>query len=364
MAKIRVLVVDDAVMMRRMISTVLEEDPEIEVAGVAARGSIALQKIPQVNPDAITMDVEMPDMNGIETVREIRKIYPKIPIIMFSTLTSRGAASTLEAISAGATDYVGKPANVGSVTEGMERLRDDLIPKLKANVLPPPFTAKALGVSSGPHTEPSSETCFARRPVGSLEIVCIGTSTGGPNALADVFQHIPADFPLPIVIVQHMPPLFTGMLAERLNRLRSVTFHEGTEGLALEAGNAYIAPGGKHMTVHRRGLDIVLGLNEKPPENSCRPAVDVLFRSVVNTFQGSVLGVVMTGMGQDGLRGCENIREAGGQIVIQDEESSVVWGMPGYVAQAGLADKILPLNQIASEINRRVKHAKAALVNA
>lgn len=360
MAKIRVLVVDDAVMMRRMISTVLEEDPEIEVAGVAARGSIALQKIPQINPDAITMDVEMPDMNGIQTVREIRKTYRDIPIIMFSTLTSRGAASTLEAISAGATDYVAKPANVGSVKEGMDRLRADLIPKLKAHVMPPPFTAKSLGVSH-PHTEPSTETCFTRRPPSSLDIVCIGTSTGGPNALAEVFQNIPEKFPLPIVIVQHMPPLFTGMLAERLNRLPSVKFYEGTDGLQLEPGKAYIAPGGKHMTVHRRGVDIVLGLNEDPPENSCRPAVDVLFRSVVKTFEGSVLGVVMTGMGQDGLRGCEYIRDAGGQVVIQDEKTSVVWGMPGYVAQAGLADKILPIDQIAFEINRRVKHARPAL---
>jgi two-component system, chemotaxis family, protein-glutamate methylesterase/glutaminase len=365
MAKIRVLIVDDAVMMRRLISTVLEGDPGIEVVGVAANGRIAQQKIPQVNPDVITMDVEMPDMNGIETVREIRKTYPRLPIIMFSSLTSRGAASTLDAIAAGATDYVAKPAAVGSLDEGIERLRRDMIPKIKAHGLPPVFTARKLGLNGrGTCTKASTDTYFTRRPPGQVDVVCIGTSTGGPNALAELFQRIPANFPVPIVIVQHMPPLFTEMLATRLNSLKSVRFHEGRPGQAVEPGNAYIAPGGKHMIVQQSASGITLETNEEPPENSCRPAVDVLFRSVVATWHGAALGVIMTGMGQDGLRGCEYLSEAGAQILAQDEESSVVWGMPGYVAQANLADKILPLNQLAAEINRRVLHGQPALAKA
>lgn len=365
MAKTRILVVDDAVMMRRLITSVLECDPEMEIAGVAPNGRIALQKIPQVNPDIITMDVEMPDMDGIETVREIRKSYPRLPIIMFSSLTSRGAAATLDAIAAGATDYVAKPANMGSLNESMTRLRSDIIPLIKAHVAPPVFTSKGLDLNgrSG-RPKANGPTALSRQPSDQVDVLAIGTSTGGPNALADVFRHIPAQFPVPIVIVQHMPPLFTGMLADRLNRLPSVRFHEGAPGQTIEPGNAYIAPGGRHMTVTRRGGDVALELNEDPPENSCRPAVDVLFRSVAEIYQDTTLGVIMTGMGKDGLRGCEQICDAGGEIIVQDEESSVVWGMPGYVAQAGLADKILPLNQIASEINRRVRNAQPRMTPA
>jgi len=348
MPKIRVLVVDDAVVMRKLISEALTRDPMIEVVGVAANGRIALQKIPMVNPDLITLDVEMPEMDGLETLRELRKTYPKLPVIMFSTLTSRGAATTLDALAAGATDYVAKPSNVGNVTECIDRLQHDLMTKIKIhcrlagaeNLYRP---AKAA-VTATP-------TSLNRRPsVLTPEVVCIGTSTGGPNALAEVFKKFPANFHLPILIVQHMPPVFTAMLAERLNSHGSVKFHEGAEGQLVEPGHAYIAPGGHHMTVQRVGFTNVLHLNDEPPENSCRPAVDVLFRSAVSVYGGKILGVIMTGMGQDGCRGCQLIHERGGQIVVQDEASSVVWGMPGYVAHAGLADKIVPLNQIAGEI--------------
>jgi two-component system chemotaxis response regulator CheB len=191
-----------------------------------------------------------------------------------------------------------------------------------------------------------------------VELVCIGTSTGGPNALAEVFKTFPADFPVPIVIVQHMPPLFTAMLADRLTANSPIKFHEGAEGQVVEPGHAYIAPGGKHMEVRRVLNRLQLHLHESPPENSCRPAVDVLFRSVVNVCGGNVLGVVMTGMGQDGLRGCELIREQRGQVVVQDEASSVVWGMPGYVAHAGYSDKIVPLNQIAFEMIHRTQSSR------
>jgi len=358
MPRIRVLVVDDAVVVRKLITETLRADPDLEVVGVAANGKIALQKIPQVNPDVITLDIEMPEMDGLATLRELRKTHPKMAVIMFSTLTRKGAAATLEALSLGASDYVTKPANVGSVTEAMERLAHELIPKIKIHcrhacppeAAPTPTTAPAPGA---PLAAP------APRRVGPIEIVCVGTSTGGPNALAAVFSNLPGDLPVPIVIVQHMPPLFTAMLAERLSAHSAVPCHEGAEGAIVERGHAYIAPGGRHMEVQRPGIRALLHLHDGTPENSCRPAADVLFRSVAAAYGGAVLGVVMTGMGQDGLRGCEIIREKRGLIVAQDEASSVVWGMPGAVAKAGYANKILPLDQIAGEITRRVRESRA-----
>jgi two-component system chemotaxis response regulator CheB len=360
MPKIRVLVVDDAVVIRKLITETLRRDPDLEVVGAAANGKIALQKIPQVNPDLITLDIEMPEMDGLTTLREIRKLYPKLPVIMFSTLTQRGAVDTLDALSLGASDYVTKPANIGSVTEGMDRLEQELIPKIKVHCrhlrVAEPARENPSSISRLPQLAPN----FPPRS-GPIEMVCLGTSTGGPNALAEVFAYLPADFPVPIVIVQHMPPLFTAMLAERLTSHSTVPCHEGVEGQTVERGHAYIAPGGRHMEVQRPGLRTSLHLHDGPPENSCRPAVDVLFRSVAAVYGGAVLGVVMTGMGQDGLRGCEIIREKRGHVVVQDEATSVVWGMPGYVAKAGFADKVVPLNQIAGEIARRVRESRGGL---
>ncbi len=358
MAKIRVLVVDDAVVMRKMISEVLSRDPQIEVVGTAANGKIALQKIPQINPDLITLDVEMPEMDGLETLGEIRKVYQKLPVIMFSTLTAKGAGATLDALALGASDYVTKPANVGSINEGIARLESELVPKIKAlcrSLCVENQAAKTTQLPSG--TRPVSPSVpLVTKPV---EIVCLGTSTGGPNALAEVFRNFPADFPVPIVLVQHMPPMFTAMLAERLAANSTVKFCEGSEGQVIQPGCGYIAPGGKHMEVRRHGLTTILHLHDGPPENSCRPAVDVLFRSVVSAYGPATLGVILTGMGQDGLRGCELIREGHGQVVVQDEASSVVWGMPGCVTQAGYADTVLPLGQVRDEIVRRVRRSRS-----
>jgi len=348
MPKIRILVVDDAVVMRKLITESLRQDPDLEVVGVAANGKIALQKIPQVNPDLITLDLEMPEMDGLTTLREIRKIYPRLGVIIFSTLSQQGAVATLEALSLGANDYVTKPANVGGVTEAIARLETELIPKIKAHcrrlliaATPAPASVVPRGAGFG--------------LAAPIDVVCLGTSTGGPNALAEVFQALPGDLPVPVVMVQHMPPMFTTMLAERLDARSAWRCHEGAEGQLVENGHAYLAPGGRHMEVVRAGVHIRLHLHDGPAENSCRPAVDVLFRSVAAAYGRGVLGVVMTGMGQDGLRGCGVIREKGGRVLAQDEASSVVWGMPGQVAQAGLADKVLPLNQIAREIAQQVR---------
>ena len=360
MPKTRILVVDDSVVVRRLITEALRKDPDLEVAGIAANGKIALQKISQINPDLLTLDIEMPEMDGLATLREVRKLYPKLPVIMFSTLTHKGAAATLEALSLGASDYVTKPANVGSITEGIERLEQELIPKIKIHcrhLFPPPATVeRAL-----PAIRLPANLRVSSPLAGPIEIVCIGTSTGGPNALSEVFAGLPAEFPVPIVVVQHMPPLFTAMLAERLSSHSAIPCQEGSEGQPIERGHAYIAPGGRHMEIQRRGTQVVLHLHDGPPENSCRPAVDVLFRSVAAVYGRAELGVVMTGMGQDGLRGCEFIREARGHVVIQDEASSVVWGMPGAVAQAGFADKVVPLSQIAGEICRRVRESRGVV---
>ena len=357
MPKIRVLVVDDAVVMRRMITEALGSDPDLEVVGVAANGKIALQKIPQVNPDIITLDVEMPEMDGLQTVRELRKIYPKLPVIMFSTLTLRGAESTLDALAAGATDYVTKPANVGNILEGLEKLKTELIPKIKLHcrhVLPAVGTPKPLFTVTT-----SGGLPMAKQPqaIELPKVFAIGCSTGGPNALAALFGDITARLPVPGVIVQHMPPLFTKMLAERLGKNSPNQFFEGEDGQKVDNGCIYIAPGGRHMELRREGANVVLRLHDEPPENSCRPAVDVLFRSVASIYGGSTLALIMTGMGQDGLRGCQHIRERGGRVIVQDEASSVVWGMPGYVAQAGLAEKILPLPQLGGEVMRRFRLA-------
>lgn len=361
MSRIRVLIVDDAVVIRRLVGDVLAADPDIEVVGTAANGRIALQKITQCNPDVVTMDVEMPDMNGIDTVREVRRTWPKLPVIMFSTLTERGGTATLDALAAGASDYCTKPANVGSVTAGLETVRRDLIPKIKALAgrvaLPPPRPAPVV---ARPPVAPVVPFPAVRSGDASIEVLAIGVSTGGPNALASMMPALPKSLPVPVVIVQHMPPMFTRLLAERLNAQCAVEVMEGQAGMPLMPGRVYIAPGDYHMTVERQGARLVLGLNQEPPENSCRPAVDVLFRSVVQHFGARTLGVILTGMGQDGLRGCELVREAGGQVLAQDEASSVVWGMPGFVARAGLADRVLPLDMIAPEITRRCTARQAA----
>lgn len=345
--KIRVLIVDDSVVIRRLLSETLSEDREIEVAGVAANGKIALAKVPQVSPDIITLDMEMPEMDGISTLVELRKLYPKIPVVMFSTLTQRGAEATFDALSKGASDYVTKPANIGSVGEAIQNVRNDLLPKLKALC---PQRAAASASVSATRTAPE-RIPRQRRDVenGKVAILAVGVSTGGPNALLTVLQQLPASFPVPIVIVQHMPPVFTTHLAHRLDRACEISVCEANAGDTLRPGAAWIAPGGYHMAIRRERTAVKIELNDDPPENSCRPAVDVLFRSVSEIYGSGVLATVMTGMGRDGLLGCRTIRDFGGRIIAQDEATSVVWGMPGAVAEARLADRILPIDAIADE---------------
>jgi two-component system chemotaxis response regulator CheB len=342
------------VVIRRILTDVLSGDPDIEVVGTAANGKIALGKIEQLKPDIVTLDVEMPEMDGLETLKAIRERTGKLPVVMFSTLTSRGAATTLEALSAGATDYVTKPSNVGCTTEAMEQIRAEMIPRLKV-----------LGGKTATLTRaPSGSAMVTRtRTERRIEAVVIGCSTGGPVALETVLCAIDRPLPVPVLVVQHMPPTFTAMLAERLDRKCASTVVEASAGMEVVAGTVYIAPGGQHMQVAGTGLVTTgarIRLNEDPPVNSCRPAVDPLFASTAEVWGAGQLGVIMTGMGHDGLDGCRALAAVNAEVYTQDEPTSVVWGMPGCVSEAGLATKILPLDAIGPSIAARVSSPLAA----
>ncbi|MBV8882686.1 MAG: chemotaxis response regulator protein-glutamate methylesterase [Chroococcidiopsidaceae cyanobacterium CP_BM_RX_35] len=354
MSKIRVLIVDDAVVVRSRVSKLLATDPALEVVGVAAHGRIALAKIPHVNPDVVILDVEMPEMNGLETLAAIRQQYPVLPVIMFSTATRIGATATLDALALGASDYATKPSQMNSIEAANQQICEELIPKIK-------FFGTQMSLSShedhaGARNENRSPTPVLMPSHKPIEVLGIGVSTGGPNALAALLPQFPTDFPVPILIVQHMPPVFTKLLAERLTAKCQLPVDEATNGTVLEPGHIWIGPGNFHMVVQPQGKRKQIIIYQAPPENSCRPSVNVLFRSLAQVYGSGVLVLVLTGMGQDGLHGCKCIREANGQILAQDQSSSVVWGMPGFVANAGLADQVLPLDQLADEVIRRVRH--------
>jgi two-component system chemotaxis response regulator CheB len=318
---------------------------------------------------------------------------------MFSTLSAAGASATLEALAAGATDYVTKPSNVGSVNESIAAVREQLVPKIyalggrrrPAGVPPappgpapsrpgaapartarpsaaPPRAGMPPSGPGRPGMPPAGPPAGAPRPAkravagGKVDILAIGSSTGGPDALTKVLTSIPADLPVPIVITQHMPPVFTRMFAERLDRSTPLHVVEATDGMELTPGWAYIAPGDSHLVLHRRGTQTLTQLSGAPPENSCRPAVDVMFRSVAALYGASAFATILTGMGQDGRGGAKVLRDGGAEILAQDEATSVVWGMPGAVVGAGLADEILPLDRIAAFLVNRVKTGRSAAV--
>lgn len=396
---ISVLVVDDSVVVRRLITDALSDDSEIRVVGTAPNGKVALTKIEQLRPDLVTLDIEMPIMDGLETLRAIRGLYPRLPVIMFSTLTAAGATATLDALSAGASDYVTKPANVGSVAESIRSVREQIIPRIHAlsgRRRPPIVAPVRPSIGIGPNIGPNTRTYGTShaplapapaRPGGNplpgsvrppvtappttapartsprsdrVEVVTIGCSTGGPDALTTVVRALPATLPVPVVVVQHMPPVFTKMFADRLDRTAALTVVEATGDMVVRPGTVYIAPGDYHLEVHRRGTEVVTKLNTGPPENFCRPAVDVLFRSVARIYGGATLAVILTGMGQDGKRGAEVLRNGGAEIIAQDEATSVVWGMPGAVATAGLAHAVLPLGEIAHHLISRTAGGRGA----
>ncbi len=368
-AKLRILVVDDSVVVRRMLSEMLSAHPAIESVSTASNGKIALARIPQLNPDAIILDVEMPELDGLQTVAAIRQFNKTLPVIMFSTVTARGASATLDAIALGANDYVTKPSTRSGTVGQLGLVYQDLLDKIKAHChyeanaegdaparVPLPLNGASRIVTPPPAVQFSLTTPTS----GPIEAIAIGVSTGGPNALAALLPTFPADLSVPVFIVQHMPRLFTKLLAERLSSKALIRVDEACPGDVVVPGKAWVAPGDFHMVVKRLGTKVVIHTNHDTPENSCRPSVDPLFRSIADTYGPRALGVILTGMGQDGLRGCEAIRARGGQVLAQDEASSVVWGMPGFVVRAGLAEKVVPLSEMGAEIVRRTRKTEAS----
>ena len=351
-ARIRVLVVDDSVVIRRLVAHALSEDPALEVVGAASNGAIALERIAQLNPDVITLDIEMPEMDGLTVLRRIRNQAGRPRVVMFSTLTDRGAALTLESLALGADDYVTKAANVGSLDRSMASLRTQLLPKIKQFFLLTGASPVAAWPAAPPKPPGMAPVPFCRecRP----RVLAIGFSTGGTTALGAIMPQFPEDFPLPILIVQHMPPLFTRFLAERLQSATKLRVAEAADGAKVAPGTVLIAPGDYHMRVRNQGAETVVRMDQSPPENSCRPSVDVLFRSVGEVYGGAVISAVLTGMGQDGMRGAAVLKAGGAYVIAQDEATSVVWGMPGAVAAAGLANCVIPLDAVVPEVLRQI----------
>jgi len=337
----RVLVVDDSVVVRQVLSRALEAAPGLELAGVAANGRIAIEKLARLDPDAVVLDLDMPEMNGFETLASIRRTHPALPIIVFSHLTTEGATATLDALALGATAFALKPSADG-IDLAEARVRSELFPLLRAVTTRP----SGRGVPASPP---------GRAPQrGPVTAVVVAVSTGGPRALGEIVPTLPDDLGVPIFIVQHMPALFTKTLAERLDRSGAIEVVEAADGDPVVPGRVYLAPGGHHLAVARVGTAVMVTITDDPPENSCRPAADVLFRSAADVYGGGVLAIVLTGMGHDGLHGSEAVRAAGGSVIAQDAETAVVASMPGGVAAAGLTDAVVALDGVVPELLLRL----------
>lgn len=346
MSPIRVLIVDNSVLVREALSEVLRSDSEIEIVGTASGGEKALALFPRLRPDLVTLDLALSGMSALTALAEMRKIDSALPVILFSMFSQPVGALNPELGSREPTFYIKKPTYEMTSPAAKRQFRRELIPRIKllCRAVPVPFTLQPVS------------TTEARQGAGPpIEIVAIGASTGGPDALANLLVEFPADFPAAILIVQHLPPRFTQYLADRLDSLTSLRVREGKAGRKLAPAEVWIAPGDHHMVVIRHGIDAVVMTNQGPMEQGCRPSVDVLFRSVAKVFGRGVLGVVLTGMGSDGTRGAQAICDAGGKVIVQDEATSAVWGMPGRVVAAGLAHAVCPLGTMASEIMRRVR---------
>ncbi len=339
---IRVLVVDDSVVVRRVIGRALEGQADLELAGVAPNGRVAIAKLAQLRPDIVVLDLEMPEMNGFETLAEIRRGHPRLPVIVFSHVAA--AAEIIEALEQGATDFALKPTTAEGIGLADQYIHAELLPRIRAVARRP---------------KPAVSHRRARRPhtLAPVSAVVVAVSTGGPDALVKIVGGLASPLRVPVLIVQHMPPVFTGLLAERLDRLGAVRVVEAAGGQGVEPGVIYLAPGGRHLALANDGSGVVIDLQDGPRESSCRPAADVLFRSAAAVYGAGVLGVVLTGMGHDGLRGAEAVKVAGGCVIVQDVASSVVGTMPAAVADASLADAVLPLEAMTAELVRRAGRA-------
>jgi two-component system chemotaxis response regulator CheB len=351
---LRVLVVDDSALYRKAVRIALESIPGVEVIGTASNGKIALERILADKPDLVTLDMEMPELNGLGLLHELASRQVDTLCLMVSSLTLQGARATSEALELGAFDFVLKPTG-SSPEANVEQLRRDLAPRIEAARVARENTTRRGTLLR--HAEPPLAgrpiRCVLPATTGTCQpsIVGIGVSTGGPAALRKLLPQFPASFPIPIVIVQHMPPIFTKTLADELNKRCPLEVLEGADGMAVIAGRAIIAPGGRQMRVERNDHAAFVRLTDDPAERNCRPAVDYLFRSLATAYGRHALGVILTGMGDDGLRGCQEMKEQGSQILAQDEMSSVVYGMPRAVAEAGIVDYVTSIDGIAARLN-------------
>ncbi|MGP1275796.1 MAG: protein-glutamate methylesterase/protein-glutamine glutaminase [Caulobacterales bacterium] len=354
----RVLVVDDSAVVRGLVARWIEADPRLALAATCSDGEQGVKRAAELQPDLVVLDIEMPRMDGLTALPLILKAAPRARVIMASTLTHKGAQVTLQALALGAADFAPKPDT--SRMGGAESYRVELLDKL--TVLAPRYAPQrpAMPVSPQPLVRPAmpEAPAGAARPLPSrVDLLAIGSSTGGPQALRQVISSLPASIRMPIVIAQHMPKVFTAILAEHLTR-EGLPAHEATDGETLKPGHVYVAPGDYHMTVEGTAGNFRARLDQNPPVNFCRPSVDPLFESCARAAGRHLLALVLTGMGSDGRNGSRHVREGGGGVIVQDQASSVVWGMPGAVAEAGLADLVLPLNQIGPDLARRLTGAR------
>ncbi len=355
--KAKILITDDMVTYRIILSSILRTFDDVEIVGSVKNGLEALNKIPECHPDIITLDVEMPVMDGLTALKKIKEQYPEIEVIMVSGANRKNADVTLKALQAGAFDFIVKP-DATSAEEARKELSSALRKHISAIL-----ERKIERKQTKPLASIRPQKTFAKaKPIAApskgipkkIELIAIGVSTGGPNALGKLLPRLSKNLP-PILIVQHMPPIFTKSLAENLNKHTPLTVKEAEEGEIIERGTTYIAPGGRHMLLRRDGVNYKIGLNDNPPENSCRPAVDVLFRSIANYFPANhVLCIILTGMGSDGFKGVQALKRKGSYCIAQDEKSCVVYGMPRFIVENGLADEVLPLDEIAPRINKIV----------
>ncbi len=364
--KLRVLVVDDTIVYRKVVSDIVGEIPGVELAGVAHNGKIAIAKIKTLKPDILTLDIEMPEMNGIEVLAELQKNYPGVGAVMLSTLTAEGSEMTMRALELGAFDFILKPQS-GNQQSGKKEIKDALIPIFQAFARSK--NAPALIARKGRFGSPTAIARPLARPTppppagatpvrrSKSEIVTIGISTGGPNALGQMLPRLPANLGVPVLVVQHMPPVFTRSLATSLDKKCPLSVKEAEDGEVIRPNVIYIAPGGKQMRLIAGvdGLQRRIKITDDPPENSCKPAVDYLFRSVADYYVGRATAVIMTGMGSDGTKGLKVLKNKAAFIIGQDEGSCVVYGMPKAPAELGYLDVVAPLNRIADEIIKSVK---------
>jgi two-component system, chemotaxis family, protein-glutamate methylesterase/glutaminase len=349
----RVLVVDDSMLFRKVVRDALGKEPAIEVVSSAADGRAALDKIDQFHPDAITLDLEMPEIDGLGVLRELRTRRNPPGVIVVSALTDAGAALTNQALKLGAFDFVLKPSG-SNLDSNRDQLAADLLPKIRLLAERRQIVldgGHAAADFAPAHVEPIPPAIPQRAP----EIVAIGISTGGPSALHVMLPKLPSDLPVPIVIVQHMPPKFTRSLADDLDRSSAVRVAEGTNGQMLQPGTVYIAPGGMQTRIERQLRGLKLCVTDDPPEKCCKPSVDYLFRSLAQQLGPRVLAVVMTGMGDDGHAGCKLLKDRGAFVIAQDAASCVVYGMPRQIIEHGLADLVCPLGTIAEAIDQVVR---------